>query len=171
MVVKIKKNVKSVILLSIFVFSCFYPILILADPPASISYSWQEESFQFNLDRVWTGDSSLINFTGTYSNVIVTKFSDYNDTDNTMIRETRTSQRELLGADYIFQLGVNELSDTGKQILATYQSSWNINDEGRIVWSYGDCWPIHLFNDARALITWFRIHFLSGKGAISKLSK
>lgn len=79
------------------------------------------------------------------------------------------SQRELLDADYIFQLGISELSDTGKQILATYQSSWNINVEGRIVWNYGDCWPIHLFNDARALITWFNSYFLNGKSTISSL--
>lgn len=79
------------------------------------------------------------------------------------------SQRELLDADYIFQLGVNELSDTGKQILATYQSSWNVNAENRIVWNYGDCWPIHLFNDAKTLIAWFNTHFLSGRGTISEL--
>lgn len=79
------------------------------------------------------------------------------------------SQRELLDADYIFQLGVSELSDTGKQILATYQSSWNLNDENRILWNYGDCWPIYLFNDAKTLIAWFNTHFLSGKGTISNL--
>jgi len=80
------------------------------------------------------------------------------------------SQRELLGAHYIFQLGVNELSDIGKQILATYQSSWNINAENRIVWNYGDFWPIHLFNDAKALITWFNTHFLNNKGIITTLN-
>lgn len=79
------------------------------------------------------------------------------------------SQRELLGADYIYQLGVNELSDTGKEILSTYQSSWNINTENRIVWNYGDCWPIHLFNDARALIAWFNVYFLKNKGTITTL--
>ena len=79
------------------------------------------------------------------------------------------SQRELLGADYIFQLGINELSDTGKQILARYQSSWNVNVENKIVWKYGDCWPIYLFSDARGLISWFEAHFLNGKGTITKL--
>ena len=79
------------------------------------------------------------------------------------------SQCELLGADYIFQLGINELSDTGKQILATYQSSWNVNVENKIVWKYGDCWPIYLFSDARGLISWFEAHFLNGKGTITKL--
>ncbi len=81
------------------------------------------------------------------------------------------SQRELLDASYIFQLGAPELSATGRQILAIYQSSWNINDERRTVWNYGDFWPIHLFNDAKALIMWFNTHLLNGRGTISKLEK
>jgi len=76
------------------------------------------------------------------------------------------SQRELFDADYIFQLGIAGLSITGQQILSEYQSQWNQNDEGRIVWNYGDCWPIYLLNDARDLIRWFNSHFL---GSISAL--
>ena len=91
MVIKIKNKNKSIVLLSVFVLSCFSPILTIADPVPSINYSWQEESFQFTLDRVWTGDSNIINFTGTYSDIIVNKFSDYNDTDKTILRETRTT--------------------------------------------------------------------------------
>ena len=90
-VIKIKKNIKSVLLVNIFMFSFLSPILTLADPVPSINYNWQEENFQFTLDRVWTGDSNVINFTGTYSDVITTKFSNYNETDNTMTRETRTT--------------------------------------------------------------------------------
>jgi len=51
------------------------------------------------------------------------------------------SQRELFTANYIYELdgGSSQLSATGQQILGTYQLGWNINDEGRIVWNYGDC--------------------------------
>ncbi|MBA7520929.1 hypothetical protein ES705_13029 [subsurface metagenome] len=80
------------------------------------------------------------------------------------------SQRELFTANYIYELdgGSSQLSATGQQILALYQSGWNINDEGRIVWNYGDCWPIYLFTDARELIGWFSDRFLYG-GIIRKL--
>lgn len=80
------------------------------------------------------------------------------------------SQRELFTANYIYELdgGSSQLSATGQQILATYQSGWNLNDEGRIVWNYGDCWPIYLFTDARELIGWFSDRFLYG-GIIRKL--
>jgi hypothetical protein len=74
------------------------------------------------------------------------------------------SQRELFTANYIYELdgGISQLSVTGQQILTTYQSRWNMNDEGRIVWDYGNCWPIYLFNDARELIEWFSNRFLGG---------
>ncbi|GAI42586.1 unnamed protein product, partial [marine sediment metagenome] len=58
------------------------------------------------------------------------------------------------------------LSATGQQILTTYQTGWNTNDDARIVWDYGDCWPIYLFNDARKLIKWFSNHFLNGEELI-----
>jgi len=81
------------------------------------------------------------------------------------------SQRELFTANYIYELdgGSSQLSAKGQQILATYQSGWNINDEERIVWNYGDCWPIYLFTDARELIKWFSNRFLGG-GKIKELS-
>jgi len=81
------------------------------------------------------------------------------------------SQREMFTVDYIFQLGNVELSLTGQQILSAYRLEWNQNDEGRVVWNYGDCWPIYLFNDARALIKLFNIRFLVGRGTISKLRR
>lgn len=81
------------------------------------------------------------------------------------------SQRELFTASYIYELdgGRSQLSATGQQIIATYQSGWNINEEGKIVWNYGDCWPIYLFSDARELINWFSNRFLRG-GKIKELS-
>lgn len=74
------------------------------------------------------------------------------------------SQRELFTANYIYELdgGSSQLSATGQQILEAYQSGWNINNEGRIVWNYGDCWPIYLFNDAMELIEWYSNRFLNG---------
>ncbi len=72
------------------------------------------------------------------------------------------SQRELFSSDYIFQLDDVELSPIGQQILSTYQAGWNVNNEGNIVWNYGDCWPINLFSDARRLMDWFSTHFLRG---------
>ena len=71
----------------------------------------------------------------------------------------------------IFQLGDVELSMTGQQILASDQTGWNRNDEGKIVWNFGDCWPIYLFSDARELIGKFNSHLLGGRGTISKLRK
>ncbi|KKL59438.1 hypothetical protein LCGC14_2215360, partial [marine sediment metagenome] len=79
------------------------------------------------------------------------------------------SQRELFDADYTFQLGDVELSMTGQQILASDQTGWNRNDEGKIVWNFGDCWPIYLFNDAGELVPWFNSHFLSRGRTISML--
>ncbi|KKL15565.1 hypothetical protein LCGC14_2504320, partial [marine sediment metagenome] len=81
------------------------------------------------------------------------------------------SQRELFTADYIFQLSNPELSITGQQILAAYQSGWNKNDENKVVWNVGDCWPIYLFSDAKELIGWFNTHFLHGRRTISRLEK
>jgi len=66
----------------------------------------------------------------------------------------------------IFQLNNAELSPTGQQILSTYQSEWNRNDENRQMWNYGDCWPIYLFNDAGELVEWFSGRFMRGKDII-----
>jgi hypothetical protein len=79
------------------------------------------------------------------------------------------SQRELFTTDYIFQLGAKDLSQIGKQILSSYQLGWNRNDENKVVWNYGDCWPIYLFNDARELMKWFSGRYMKGAGII-KLS-
>lgn len=79
------------------------------------------------------------------------------------------SQKELFTADYVFQLGNPRLSTIGQQIIDAYQSGWNIDNEDNIVWDYGDCWPIYLFNDARGLIGSFNKHFLRERGTISKL--
>lgn len=88
---KIKKKNKSIVLLSVFVLSCLSPILVLGDPVPTVDYSWQETTLHFSLDRVWDGDSNIINFTGTYSDVINTMHSYYNGTDNTKVREARTT--------------------------------------------------------------------------------
>ena len=94
-VVKIKKKIKSILLFSVFVLTCLTPIIVVGDPaPPSPEASWQETSYHFTLDRVWDGDSNIINFSGSYAKTFVTKFSDYNGTDNTRTRETRTTYYE-----------------------------------------------------------------------------
>ena len=69
----------------------------------------------------------------------------------------------MMPANYIFELGggTPELSIIGQQILTNNQAGWN-RDGNRIIWNYGDCWPIYLFADARELIGWFSDRFLHG---------
>ncbi len=84
------------------------------------------------------------------------------------------SQNQLFGNEYITGLGANALSDRlalspiGVNIYNTWRDSWNLKD-GRTVWNYEDCWPIHLFDDARALIDWFIDKYNLGQNGIDKL--
>ncbi len=82
------------ILLSVFVLSCFGPVFVLSDPVPTINFSWEETTYHFTLDRVWDGDSTIINFTGTYSDIKDTVHYYYNVTENTMVTETRTTHYE-----------------------------------------------------------------------------
>lgn len=83
------------------------------------------------------------------------------------------SQRELFFNDYIIGLGVGnpniKLNNIGNQIYSEWNSKWNIRDN-KVIWNYGDCWPIYLFDDARSLIRWFSEHFLQGRTDIQKLN-
>ncbi len=83
------------------------------------------------------------------------------------------SQRELFSSDYIIGLGEGNpyarLSVIGNQIFHEWNSKWNIEDN-KVVWNYGDCWPIYLFDDARTLINWFSHHFLNDRNSIKDLS-
>ena len=79
------------LLLSVFMLSCFGPVLVTSAPTPKLTYNWEETTYHFTLDRVWNGDSSIVNFTGTYSDVKTTSHSFYNESENTMLRETRTT--------------------------------------------------------------------------------
>lgn len=72
-------------------FSCFGPVLVTSAPTPKLTYNWEETTYHFALNRVWNGDSEIINFTGTYSDTKVSSHSFYNSINNTMIEETRTT--------------------------------------------------------------------------------
>ena len=92
---KIKNNSKSLILLSLFAFTCFIPIFVAgqktAAPPTSLTYSWQETTFDYSLYREWDGVSSVINHSDTHSYVFNTNIIHFNETEQTFTREARTN--------------------------------------------------------------------------------
>lgn len=88
------------------------------------------------------------------------------------------SQNQLFGNEYITGLGSHTfsrrfaLSPTGEDIYNTWKDIWNRQDNkknGKIVWNYEDCWPIHLFKDERILIDKFIEKFNLGGSGIDKL--
>jgi len=90
-VLKIKKKIKSIVLLSVFLLSCFSPMLVLGDPKLKPNYSWQETTYHYTLHRDWTGDSSVINYSSTYSDVFNTNLYYFNESEQTWTREVRTN--------------------------------------------------------------------------------
>ncbi|MFO7797005.1 MAG: hypothetical protein ACQERB_00100 [Promethearchaeati archaeon] len=67
------------------------------------------------------------------------------------------SQRELFYDNEITGLsskgiGSRQLSPTGLSIMSIWGDKWNRDAGGRIVWNYGDCWPIYMFDDCLGII-------------------
>lgn len=96
MVIKIKNKNKSLIVLSLFIFACFSPMLAVGQqkedsPLVEPTYSWQENLFSYSFDRVWDGDSAVYNYSGSYSDVFHTSKHAYNETEGTWTREIRTT--------------------------------------------------------------------------------
>ena len=64
MVFKIKNKIKSVLLLSLFIFACLSPMFATGQEikPALVkpTYSWQETTYNYSLYREWTGNSVVI---------------------------------------------------------------------------------------------------------------
>jgi len=71
--------------------SCFSPMLVLGDPKLKPNYSWQETTYHYTLHRDWTGDSSVINYSSTYSDVFNTNLYYFNESEQTWTREVRTN--------------------------------------------------------------------------------
>lgn len=90
MVFTIKKKIKSLALLTVFVLSCFSPMLVLGDPKPTLDYSWQETSYDYSLFREWNGNSVVINHSDTYLDEFSAILFHYNKTEGTYIKETRT---------------------------------------------------------------------------------
>lgn len=98
-----------------------------------------------------------------YNSVVLIKEGRQKTTNNFGIF---ASQREIFDSNYIVGLSseVNKLSEStvlstiGENILQEWQLKWNKKD-GRILWDYGDCWPIYLFRDHNFLKTWFNSYF------------
>jgi hypothetical protein len=85
-----------------------------------------------------------------------------------------TSQREIFGDGYITGVSAHSqrlstsvvLSAKGLSILEKWSNKWNREEnknDGRIIWDFGDCWPVYLFEDALRLIETFNNHFYRGR--------
>ena len=94
MVVTIKNKIKSVLLLSLFIFACLSPMFATGQEikPALVkpTYSWQETTYNYSLYREWTGNSVVINYSGPYADVFSVNLYHYNESEETLIKELRT---------------------------------------------------------------------------------
>jgi hypothetical protein len=74
------------------------------------------------------------------------------------------SQRKIYNNDYLVSLydggipSYYRLGTRGEEIYDTMHSQWNLK-EGRPVFNLEDCWPIYLLNDAKDLISVFKLGF------------
>lgn len=74
------------------------------------------------------------------------------------------SQRKIYNDNYLIGLYSHnlpnyiKLSHAGDQIFKEWYTKWNEKD-GKVVWSFEDCWPIFLLDDARSLIDYFQSRY------------
>lgn len=62
-----------------------------AEPKPEPEFSWREMTFDYSLNRVWNDDSSVINHSGTCLDVFSTNYHRYNESEQTMTKESRTT--------------------------------------------------------------------------------
>jgi hypothetical protein len=90
---KIKMKFKSLVLLALFLLSFFSPLFAFGQEtadPIKPSFSWQETTYDYSLYREWSGDSSVINYSDSFSDVFNSNLYYYNESEQTITKEIRT---------------------------------------------------------------------------------
>ena len=95
MVITIEKKIRTTLLLFVMLLAWVVPFPLVsegfAQPKTSApTFSWQETTYDYSLHRDWDGISTVINYSGSYSDVFNTNTGFYNETDQTWIEEVRT---------------------------------------------------------------------------------
>lgn len=85
--VKIKKKYFAIVLaLSLLIFSAIpLSLIVKADKPTkpTLEFSWNERSFTYSVQRVWEGESVVVDYSGTFSDTYETVSSVHNATTGT----------------------------------------------------------------------------------------
>ena len=109
----------------------FIPKVISQSPPQPV-FNWSEVAFAYHLDRVWTGDSFIINYSGSYSDVFHTNDHIFNYTENTYTRILR---------DITYYANYSYFSNTTRQgdfsidmALDIYRVNINYGTGAKLVW-------------------------------------
>ncbi len=94
MVITIEKTIRTTLLLFVMSLAWVAPLPLVtqgfAQPKTSAPiYSWQETTYDYSLHRDWDGISTVINYSGSYSDVFNTNTGFYNESDQTWTKEVR----------------------------------------------------------------------------------
>ena len=133
----IKMKYKSILLLSLLFTACLSPLNSLAvstaNPKTSApTFSWQETNYTYNLTRIWDGESTILNYSNSYSEVFSTNDHYINESDNTWTREINTIYYQ---ANYSFYSNRTiEGNLTLGMDLEVYQVNIQLGDAVNMIW-------------------------------------
>ena len=134
---KIKMKYKSVLLFSLLFTACLSPLnslgLSTANPRTSApAFSWQETTYTYNMTRIWDGDSTILNYSNSYSKTFTTNDHYINESENTWTREINAISYQ---ANYSFYSNRTiEGNLTLGLDLEVYQVNVQLEDAVNMIW-------------------------------------
>ena len=92
-----RKKLESCALMTLLAISVLFSLSSAVGaetPKPEPEFSLREMTYDYSLNRVWDGDSSVINHSGTCLDVFSTNYYHYNESEQTMTKESRTTQKK-----------------------------------------------------------------------------
>ena len=115
---------------------CSVPFLFIpnvaSQSTTQVLFNWSEETFSYQLNRVWTGESNIIEYSGSYSDVFHTNDHYYNETEDTW---TRILRDITYHANYTYFSNTTRTGDISLNMtLDVYRVNVNYGTGVKMVW-------------------------------------
>ena len=115
---------------------CGAPLSLIANVVSQqthqIQYSWSEPQYTYSFHKIWDGSSSIIDFSGSYSDVFYWNDHFYNETEDTWTRELRTIYYD---ANYTYFSNTTVVGEVNIDITVdVYRVDIDYGDSLQLVW-------------------------------------